>query len=434
MKKIILILLLMFLSAFANIGNITFISGQTEVLRQGESFSAKLGDTIFSKDLINTGKNSKMQIVFNDKTVITIGSKAKFSVDEYYYDKDNSKENKLSMNFSNGFFKTITGQIGKLNPSSFKLNTKTASIGIRGTQISMTTSPKSGDFIACTSGEISVSSLQTGTSVIVPAGMFTSIKPGSSPTKPKAYSKKQLSQLSSSENSDSNNESEEDSDSQTNTNSTENVSDSQTTNDSVAESIEATVEKAEDEKDEADDGTTNDDTTSEAEADDDTTNASKQVEYDGVYLKMGYWLNDSNEIVDTYIDGERTPNAKINEYKINKITAEYNGSIRAIHTHVDGTSSAVGGTAKLNVDFGKKIINGEFVIGSTDWKVKISDITMNSNGFNTDKIDNNGSSTEGITGKITGRFYGPNAENMGGSIDMNSTNNGSVKGSYATAK
>lgn len=100
------------------------------------------------------------------------------------------------MNFSNGFFKTITGKIGKINPSKFKLNTKSASIGIRGTQIIMTTDSVAGDFIACTSGEISVTSNLTGNSVIVPSGNFTKIVPGVNPTIPETYSIEQLDNLS----------------------------------------------------------------------------------------------------------------------------------------------------------------------------------------------------------------------------------------------
>jgi hypothetical protein len=649
MKKLVFIyFILALLNVYASIGKITFINGTANILREEKNLVAKLGDDILSKDIITTEVNSKLQIIFNDKTVVTIGNKSKFSIDDYYYNENNSKDNKLDMNFSNGFFKTITGKIGKINPSKFKLNTKSASIGIRGTQIVMTTDSILGDFIACTSGEISVTSKLTGNSVIVPSGNFTKIKSGINPTKPEAYTNEQLNKLSNNppikegkeeegSRTENNNDQEKrrnadnvqknvenankvaSQEIQTQTIATLNI---QAQADAAAElaaqqaasSAEITAQKAQAQADaaaalaaqaaalavqkaqaqanaaaalaaqqsaalveqeaeiqaaasalaaqnavtaalaaqeaqaiaaaalaaqealaqstaaialaaqeakiqadtaaalaieeaqdvaaieeaqsiataaalaaqeaqiladaalaakeaqalvdaaafiaaqEAQTAATNAaaEALAAAEAEESATQvtidsqtifddsnliisgigSSKQEIYNNSILKMGYWVNPlTGKEISTYIDGTATPAAKLKEYKKDDINAQYNGAISAIHTKTDGSSGAVGGSATFDVDFGKKKIDGTFVIGGTDWKTKITDISIDKySSFSTTNIQNNGSSTTGISGTINGKFYGPNAENIGGNIDMNSSNNGSVKGSYATGK
>ena len=609
MKKLVFIyFILALLNVYASIGKITFVNGTANILREEKNFIAKLGDDILSKDIINTEENSKLQIIFNDKTVITIGNKSKFSINDYYYNENNSKESKLDMNFSNGFFKTITGKIGKINPSKFKLNTKSASIGIRGTQISMTTDAVAGDFIACTSGEISVTSNLTGTSVIVPSGNFTKIVPGINPTPPEAYSSEQLNNLATTPTtateekeevtvSEAENKTSSDS-SQTNVVNATKVSsqetqtqvqsdaaavlaaqqaaaaaalaaqeaqaqadaaavlaaqqaaaaaalaaqEAQTQADAAAalvvqadaaaaaeiavqeaqsaaliaeqaetaaiNAVEIASQEAQAQADAAtalaaqqaaaaiavQEAQTQGDAAAtlaaqeaaaaatlaaqeaqaaaaaaaaaalaaqeaqaqaEAEAEvaaqaiiDNQTLldnirlafeailSTKQVQYDNSILKMGYWKNPfTGKEVSTYVEGTTTPSSKLKDYKKYDISAQYNGVISAIHTKTNGSKNAVGGSATFDVDFGNKKIDGTFIIGDTDWKTKITDISIDKySSFSTTNIENNGSSTTGTTGTIAGKFYGPNAENIGGSIDMNSSNNGSVKGSFATGK
>ena len=86
-----------------------------------------------------------------------------------------------------GLFRTITGKIGKIAPKKFKIKTKNATIGIRGTEIVIKASPIGGDKIACTRGAISVVSNFTGKSVDVEAGKITEVKPNASPAPPREF-------------------------------------------------------------------------------------------------------------------------------------------------------------------------------------------------------------------------------------------------------
>ena len=72
------------------------------------------------------------------------------NIDDYIF---NSSDSKSEFSVTKGAFHTITGQIGKVNPNKFKLKTKNATLGIRGTEIY-----GNQDKIFCTEGEIYVES------------------------------------------------------------------------------------------------------------------------------------------------------------------------------------------------------------------------------------------------------------------------------------
>jgi len=117
------------MTLYANIGIITLLKGEATIKRNAKVFDAKAGTDIESGDKIDTYAKSKMQIIFNDETIITLGANTEYIVDSY----DDKKDPHMEMRLKSGFLKTITGKIGKIAPSRFKLKIKSATIGIRGT-------------------------------------------------------------------------------------------------------------------------------------------------------------------------------------------------------------------------------------------------------------------------------------------------------------
>ena len=161
--------LLMFLSTsiFAQIGQVVALKGEVNVERESKIQELLLKDEIFKNDQISTLNNSRTQLLLNDETIITIGENSIFKVDEYLFNEE--KDSSLKMNFFNGTFKIISGKIGKLNPNNFKLQTKTASIGIRGTEILLQLEAKK-EKIMCTQGTIIVTINETNNTTILNVG------------------------------------------------------------------------------------------------------------------------------------------------------------------------------------------------------------------------------------------------------------------------
>lgn len=174
MKKIILTLIFLFptiILANVSVAKITALKGSAQIEQGSQSRVAKLGADLFKNDKIITNSNAKVQVIFKDETIITIGKNSEFSVDEFISDGAAS-EVKLSL--FKGAMRTITGKIGKANPSKFKVKTKTATIGIRGTNFVVVATPGS-DMVACTLGAITVTG-NSGT-VEVSSGFMTQIAP-----------------------------------------------------------------------------------------------------------------------------------------------------------------------------------------------------------------------------------------------------------------
>jgi len=139
--KIIYILLFTISSIFANVAIVSAFNGKAEIIRDGKVIDVKIGQKLENQDKIKTYNNTKLQLMFKDETIITIGKNAQFSILDYLYDEKNTKKVNAKFNFAKGFFRTVTGKIGKINPKKFNIKIKTASIGIRGTRFDIFVTP-----------------------------------------------------------------------------------------------------------------------------------------------------------------------------------------------------------------------------------------------------------------------------------------------------
>lgn len=109
------------------------VTGEISVIHEDRTISIlKKGDKILEKDTIKSGANSSAGLIFNDNTLISIGSNSAFSVDEYLFEPA-EKNVKFKSNLLKGTMACVTGVISKINPDAMEIKTKSASIGIRGT-------------------------------------------------------------------------------------------------------------------------------------------------------------------------------------------------------------------------------------------------------------------------------------------------------------
>jgi len=140
MRCWLLTLLLLFTSIVSSneIGEISELKGIGEITRQNstESFAAKLASDIFSFDDVRTG-NGRIAIEFLDSTVIKIMEHSKVIIDTYVYDPDPSKS-EMALSVSLGTFRFISGKLNKIKKENVRIKTHAASIGIRGTDFTLT--------------------------------------------------------------------------------------------------------------------------------------------------------------------------------------------------------------------------------------------------------------------------------------------------------
>lgn len=100
-------------------------SGQSRILSNNSDVEA--GDVLLTQD------KAFARIRFTDGSNIVMRPNSKVSVDSYRYSEDKPEQDNAVIALLKGGLRTVTGQIGKRNPSNYTTTTVTATIGIRGT-------------------------------------------------------------------------------------------------------------------------------------------------------------------------------------------------------------------------------------------------------------------------------------------------------------
>ena len=97
----------------------------------GESSDLVQGGRVYVGDEIRTGPDARLQIRFDDQSMLTLGENARITIDQFVYAP--SGDSNQALNVLRGVFRFATGQIGKLTPRNVAFTTPVAVVGIRGT-------------------------------------------------------------------------------------------------------------------------------------------------------------------------------------------------------------------------------------------------------------------------------------------------------------
>ena len=151
--RILFFLLTLTALAWSGIGNVGALKGSATIKRSNSTLEVSNGMALEVYDEIVTSAKSRVQVILEDNTVVTIGPNSTFIFDAYKFDgKDHSV---VKMRIERGFFRSVTGMIGKVAPERFKVKTASATIGIRGTDFSALVTEQK-ETIACYKGAIDV--------------------------------------------------------------------------------------------------------------------------------------------------------------------------------------------------------------------------------------------------------------------------------------
>ena len=120
------------------IGDVIMLEGNGVIDRKttGESDTLEIDLDVFSYDTVKTG-NGKTAIEFIDQTRVDVTQHSKLIIDEFVYDPA-AKTGKLSLKASLGTVRYASGQIAKNSMQNVVIKTPTATIGVRGTDFTMT--------------------------------------------------------------------------------------------------------------------------------------------------------------------------------------------------------------------------------------------------------------------------------------------------------
>ena len=193
-KWIILVLFCATSLTWGSIGNVDKLKGNGVVDREDGNNDIQLEKEldIFSNDTIKTGKG-KVGILFIDDTRVDVTEHSRLIIDDFVFDP-NTATGTLSLKASLGTIRYASGQIAKNSAQNISITTPTASIGVRGTDFSMTIDELGSSTIIllpscdvngnCMVGEISVES-DAGQVILNQAFQATVVDvPERSPMKP----------------------------------------------------------------------------------------------------------------------------------------------------------------------------------------------------------------------------------------------------------
>ncbi|KTT26090.1 hypothetical protein SB14R_04675 [Pseudomonas oryzihabitans] len=117
----------------AHVALIKSVAGSVKILRQAAILDAKVGMTLQVADRLQAGPESTAAIVFLDGTLLTLGSGADAQLRDYLFEPKNSHYG-FSVYLNKGSAIYASGKIGKVSPESVKIETPSATIGVRGTR------------------------------------------------------------------------------------------------------------------------------------------------------------------------------------------------------------------------------------------------------------------------------------------------------------
>ena len=115
------------------IGTILEVEGSATVTTTKGTVAAAIKTPIHMHDVISTGPQSRVFILFIDDTKFTLSASTKLTVDQYVFDPDNAKNNKGVYDVLEGTFKYTSGLLTKTAKPDVTIKTNYGEIGVRGT-------------------------------------------------------------------------------------------------------------------------------------------------------------------------------------------------------------------------------------------------------------------------------------------------------------
>ena len=125
-------------AADAHAGFIKSVQGEVHVLSGGgDARLARPGDRVSPIDRISTGPASAASLVLRDGTALVLGPDSRLDLKQFHFDST-TQDGGLLVSLLRGSLRMVSGLIGKTNPDAVRVDTQTATIGIRGTDFIVT--------------------------------------------------------------------------------------------------------------------------------------------------------------------------------------------------------------------------------------------------------------------------------------------------------
>ena len=170
------------------IGSITAVEGEVWLGHEGEKalYPAMLGDSVYLKDHMQTEKDSRVQILFDDESLLNLAENTTMQITEFVYSPEKS--------WRSSVFRVVMGKVRGIvgryfgGGSKYRISTPTAIIGVRGTHFIVDATLTDETTVVCidTDRDMVVGNIEEGVpgEVTLTGGMMTKVLEGQPPTSP----------------------------------------------------------------------------------------------------------------------------------------------------------------------------------------------------------------------------------------------------------
>ncbi len=115
------------------IGQVEDAAGEVTATRvDGTTVTLNVGDAVYMGDILETGAEGAISIVFVDQSTFSLGEEGRMVLDEMIYDPVTA-EGSSAFSVLTGVFVFVSGEIAANNPDGMIVSTPVAVVGIRGT-------------------------------------------------------------------------------------------------------------------------------------------------------------------------------------------------------------------------------------------------------------------------------------------------------------
>lgn len=117
-------------------GTVSEIEGKvTATDTEGKARQLAVQSEVFLNDKIVTDAGAKVEILLTDNSELSQGENGEMVINDYVFGDDAGKKAGCTLKCVKGLFRILTGKIVEMNPDQFRVQTRMATIGIRGCEL-----------------------------------------------------------------------------------------------------------------------------------------------------------------------------------------------------------------------------------------------------------------------------------------------------------
>jgi hypothetical protein len=115
------------------VGQIKVAKGAVHLERGGRRLPAGVGVKVREADVVVTGRDGSVGIVFLDASLLSVGPNSSLAVERFAFDST-TNQGAFDTSLKKGTLAVVSGKIARQSPDAMRVKTPTAILGARGTE------------------------------------------------------------------------------------------------------------------------------------------------------------------------------------------------------------------------------------------------------------------------------------------------------------